>query len=122
MKHHLILKLYKPLADDESLPDWTEFINDKSVKSESINPDVDPLLRNLGVKFWVTKEYKSAGPQWNREEMLHGLNRTYRVILQEVYNLPDTLVQQIKLIPSVEDAHALEVGEARLPPQMVSTQ
>jgi thermitase len=122
MKHHLVLKLYQQLGDDVGLPDWTDFINDKSVVRESLNRDVDGLLRDLGVKFWLTKEYKPAGQQWNKEEVLHGLNRTYRVILQDDYNLPTNLVQQIKLIPSVEDARELEVGEASLPPNRISTQ
>lgn len=122
MKHHLVLKLYRQLADDVNVPDWTDFISDKSVVKDSLNPDVDGLLQSLGVKFWLTKEYKAAGQKWNVEELLHGLNRTYRLILQEDYKLPDDLVQQIKLIPSVEDARELKVGEVYLPPHEVSIQ
>jgi thermitase len=121
MKQHLVLKLYHQLTDDKSTPDWTTFINDKSEIRESLTADVDRLLHDLGVKFWVTKEYKPAGTDWNKEEIAQGLNRTYRMILQEDYKLPENLVDQIKLIPSVEDARELKVGEVRLPPREIST-
>jgi hypothetical protein len=41
MKEHLILKLHRQLSDDRDMPDWTTFINDKSVMKESLTPDVD---------------------------------------------------------------------------------
>jgi subtilisin family serine protease len=114
-RHHIILKLYEQLADDLNIPDWLDFINNKSVVKEHLNPDVDRLLSDIGVKFWLTREYKPAGAQWNTEERREGLNRTYRMILQQDYALPDNLVQQIRLIPSVEEAHALKIGEAEVP-------
>jgi subtilisin family serine protease len=121
MKHHLVLKLFQQLTDDQNLPDWTAFINDKTVIRENLIPEVDRLMRELGIKFWVTKEYKPAGDDWNKDEIQHGLNRTYRMILQDDYNLPANLLSRIKLIPAVEDARQLEVGEVRLPPREVST-
>lgn len=121
MKHHLVLKLFQQLTDDQNLPDWTAFINDKTVIRENLIPDVDRLMRELSIKFWVTKEYKPAAGDWNKDEIQHGLNRTYRMILQDDYNLPGNLLSRIKLIPAVEDARQLEVGEVRLPPREVST-
>jgi subtilisin family serine protease len=79
-------------------------------------------MSDLGLKFWVTKEYKPAAPAWSSDEIRQGLNRTYRMILQEDYVLPKDLVQRIKLIPSVEDARELEIGEAKLPPPQLATQ
>ena len=121
MKHHLVLKLVQQLTDDYNLPDWTTFINDKTVSRESLTPEVDRLLGELGIKFWVTKEYKPAATDWNKDEIEHGLNRTYRMILQDDYNLPENLVSRIKLIPSVEDARELEVGQVRLPSPEIAT-
>lgn len=121
MKEHLVLKLYRQLSDDRDMPDWTTFINDKSVMKESLTPDVDRLLHSLNLKFWATREYKPAGADWNTDEINNGLNRTYRLILQQEYELPANLVDQIKLIPTVEEARRLEVGEVRLPPPDVST-
>ena len=122
MKRHLILKLHQQLSDDSNIPDWMSFINDKSRVRENLNPDVDRLMNDLGAKFWVTKEYKPAAREWNKEEISEGLNRTYRLILQQDYNLPANLVECLKLIPSVANARELEVGEARLPKPDVSAQ
>lgn len=122
MKHHLVLKLHQQLTDDANTPDWMDFINNKSIVRESLNPDVDRLMSDLGMKFWLTKEYKPADSQWNPDEVREGLNRTYRMILQQDYAIPENLVQKIKLIPLVEDARELEVGEARLPQPQLSTQ
>ena len=122
MKSHLILKLHQQLSDDIGIPDWTSFINDKSRIRENLNPDVDRLMNDLGVKFWLTKEYKPAALAWSNEEISQGLNRTYRLILQQDYNLPANLVERLKLVPSVENARELEVGEARLPKPDVSAQ
>lgn len=121
MKEHLVIKLYRQLSDDRDMPDWTTFINDKSVMKESLTPDVDRLLHSLNLKFWATREFKPAAADWNQDEINSGLNRTYRLILQENYQLPANLVDQIKLIPSVEEARKLEIGEVPLPPPVVST-
>jgi thermitase len=121
MKEHLVLKLHRQLPDDRDMPDWTTFINDKSVMKESLTPDVDRVLHDLNIKFWATREYKPAGADWNIDEINNGLNRTYRLILQENCNLPANLLDQIKSIPSVEEARKLEVGEVRLPAPVVST-
>lgn len=122
MKPHIIVKLHQQLADDLIIPDWLNFIRNKSVVKENLNSDFDRLLRDNGLKFWLTREYKPAGAQWNAKEMREGLNRTYRVILQQDYAFPDNLVQQIRLIPSVENADELKVGEAEQPTHQFSLQ
>jgi thermitase len=122
MKTHVIAKMKQQLTGDADMPDWQDFINDKSVVRQSLNADVDRLMSDLGLKFWVTKEYKPAASEWSADEIRQGLNRTYRMILQQEYKLPANLVQRIKLIPSVEDARELEVGEARLPQPELATQ
>lgn len=122
MKHHLILKLFEQLTDNTEIPDWLNFINDKTVVRESINPDVDRLMNDYGLKFWLTREYRPGEKQWKRDEMREGLNRTYRLILQRDYDLPKNLVEQIKLLPSVEDARKLEIIETEVPDPSLSTQ
>jgi len=121
-KHHLVLKLHQPLSGDSYVPDWQHFIRDKSVVKESIDPDIDRLLAQLGLKVWVTREYESARSQWSAQEVQAGLNRTYRLIFQHDYVVPSNLIARLKLIPSVEDARELEVGEADLPTPDVSLQ
>lgn len=122
MKHHVVVKLRKQLAGGLEIPDWQDFINDKSVVREQLEPDVDRLMRDAGLAFWVTREYKPASDAWNADEQRLGLDRTYRLILQEDYGLPAGLVQNIKLLPAVEDAHGLEVGSTPLPTPQVATQ
>jgi thermitase len=122
MKHHLILKLFEQLAENVEIPDWLQFVNDKTVVKESLSPDVDRLMNDYGLKFWLTREYKPAGNQWSVDETREGLNRTYRLILQRDYDLPRSLVEQIKLLPSVEDVHKLEIIEAEVPHPQLSMQ
>ena len=79
-------------------------------------------MRESGLTFWITREYRSAGPQWSQTEIDHGLNRTYRVIFQQDYHVPDTLISRVKALPIVEDAHLMEVGFSDLPPSHLSYQ
>jgi len=113
----MIVRLYQTLSDDLKIPDWIDFINNKSVIKEDLNPDIDRLFEEMGLKFWLTREYKPEGAQWNAEEIREGLNRTYRIILQQDYALPKNLVEQIKLIPSVEDVREIMIAESYLPSQ-----
>ena len=123
MKHHLILKLRRALEPDLEIPDWVSFINDKSVVVERVEPSVDALLRELKLAFWVTREYKPATTTgWSDDELRSGLNRTYRLIFQGDYELPQDLVARVKQLPAVEDANALTVGESPLPQPQLATQ
>ena len=122
MNHHYVVKLRQPLPDDSKVPDWVDFITDKSRSRESIDAAVDDLFRRSGLKFWVTKEYKPAAHDWSPEEKAQGLNRTYRLILQDDYQLPRNLVEKVNLIPWIEDAHELKVGEVKLPSPQLATQ
>jgi subtilisin family serine protease len=119
MKQHIAIKLHKQLSDNAGIPYWVDFITDKSVVRESVNPEIDRLMREFTLKFWLAKEYKLALPYPSPEEISQGLDRTYRLILQQDYDLPPNLVDRIRLVPSVEDARALAVTEAPIPiPQL----
>lgn len=122
MKSHFLTKLHQRLANDLTIPDWMDFILDKSVIIEKFIPPVDRLMDENGLKFWTTREYKPAGEQWNPEEIHQGLDRTYRIILQQDYHIPATFVNQIQLIPEVESVQRLAIGEAELPQPQLSTQ
>ena len=122
MKHHVVVKLRRELAAGLDVPDWQEFITDKSAVREQLEPDVDRLMREAGLAFWVTREYKPAAAGWSTEEQRLGLNRTYRLVLQEDYGLPAGLVERIRLVPAVEDAHGLDVAAAPLPTPAFATE
>jgi subtilisin family serine protease len=122
MKHHVVLKLHQQLSDDRNVPDWQEFINNKTFVRESVNPEVDRLMAGYDLPFWLTREYKTAGKDWSRQEVEQGLNRTYRLILQKDCELPADLLTRLKHLPSVEDAREMTVAEAELPKPKLSTQ
>jgi subtilisin family serine protease len=116
VKHHLVVKLSKRLPDDDLIPDWLDFIHDKSYQKESLTPEFDRLMRELGVRFWVTSEYKPAlNDVWKPDEVAHGLDRTYRLILQDDYELPPHLIDRLMRLPGIEQARRLDVAEAPLP-------
>ncbi len=122
MKHHVKVKLYQPLDEDLRIPDWQDFITDKSFIKEDSLPAIDRLMSDLGLKFWVTREYDPADDAWGAEERKQGLNRTYRLILQEDFEIPPDLAERIRLIPTVEKVRKLEIGEAPLPAPQLSNQ
>lgn len=120
MKRHFIIKRRKELAAS-GIPDWLDFIHDKSRALEAMEPAIDAIFSREGLKFWLTHEYKPAREAFDADERLHGLNRTYRLILQQDYDLPPGLVERIKLVPTVEDAREIDVASSPLPKPAVAT-
>lgn len=115
VNHHIVAKLRHRLPADLDVPDWHHFIRDKSVVHEQVEPGIDRVMREHGLAFWLTREYAPAGADWNDDERRHGLDRTYRLILQGAAPLPPGLVDEIRALPSVESAHGIDVREMPLP-------
>ncbi|HCB07666.1 MAG TPA: peptidase S8 [Nocardioides bacterium] len=116
MKHHLVVKMRRRLPEPPRIPDWITFITDKSSVVTSVDAQVDAVLRAAGRLFWVTHEYAPALDGWAALEVHHGLDRTYRLVLQQGEDrLPDEVLLKLAAQPSVESAHQLEVGGADLP-------
>ena len=122
MKQHLIVKLRRPLPGGADPPEWRTFIHDKSRTFTSLNPEFDRLMDEAGLKFWVTREYRLSQFCGSSEEAEQGLERTFRIILQEDYDLPAALVERIRLTPLVEEARAISVTETVLPSPDVAAQ
>jgi thermitase len=122
VKQHVVIKFRERLAASASIPYWVDFIKDKSSVRESANSDVDAVMRELSMRFWMAHEYRVNANAPSAEEIAQGLDRTYRLILQQDYELPEGLVDRIRLLPSVEDARALDVTQAPLPTPQLSTQ
>jgi thermitase len=122
MKHHVVIKLHDQLSNSDSIPYWIDFITDKSVVRESVNIAVDHLMCELGMKFWLAKEYKLHALVPTEEEIREGLDRTYRMILQQDYQIPANLIGRIQLMPFVEEARAIAVTDIKLPVPQISTQ
>ena len=121
MKRHLMLKLVEQHPEDADIPHWLELIDDRSKSRVTFLPDIDRLFGESGISFWTTSEYDYADSQWDADEIRSGLDRTYRLILQEDYDLPPDLVEQIKLLPFVEDARDIQIGEVHLPEVALSS-
>jgi len=116
VKHHLVVKMRRRLPEPPRIPDWITFITDKSSVVTSVDAQVDAVLRAAGRLFWVTHEYAPALDGWAALEVHHGLDRTYRLVLQQGEDrLPDEVLLKLAAQPSVESAHQLEVGGADLP-------
>jgi thermitase len=121
MKKHIVLKLVEQHPDDADIPHWLEFIEDRSKSRDTIQPALDRLLQNAGIKFWTTSEYDTADTEWDEDEIRSGLNREYRLILRDAYELPPMLIEEIKLLPFVEDARDIQIAETHLPDLKVSS-
>jgi thermitase len=114
VNHHLVVKLRRALDAGLDVPDWHHFILNKSVVHEQIEPSVDRVMRDYRAPFWLTREYAPAGADWDDEERRHGLDRTYRLILQHDDRLPAALVEAIRALPVVERVHGVDVAAAPL--------
>jgi hypothetical protein len=42
------------------VPYWVDFINDKSVVRTRVDADIDRLMAEAGLSFWLTREYELA--------------------------------------------------------------
>ena len=121
MKHHVIVKLFRALPNS-AIPYWIDFINDKSTIRESVNAEIDRLMSEHGLKFWLAREYRVGIPTPSADELRTGLDRSYRLIMRSDGSVPDGLIQSIRRLPSVEEARAIDVSDVTLPAPRVSTQ
>ena len=126
MKPHIIVKL-KEGVEPVTAPYWADFIDNKSTAVENLNRNFDEVMRKRKMKFWVTSEFKPHTKdqhpqykQWSKEEVESGLNRIYRIILQEDTDIPPQLIEDIKLVPVVEKASPGRVGVSKLPEEGLS--
>jgi subtilisin family serine protease len=91
-------------------------LRSKGAAVETLHPAVDAVLAKYRVPVWATTEYAPAGAAWSDEETRAGLNRMYRLILQEGTSIPDGLIQDISLVPIVERVRPGTIASADLPP------
>lgn len=115
MKAHLIIKLFQPL-DNNAVPHWIDFIHDKRNSKTKFDNPIDEVFKKFNLDFWITKEYKPDKENiYSVDEIKSGLNKIYRVILQQEGTLPDRLVENIKFLPEVAEVRPAFIGEAELP-------
>ena len=115
MKPHIGIQLREG-AGVKPLPHWEEILRSKVGAHETFHPAVDAVLRRYRVPVWATAEYAPAGVAWSDDEVRAGLNRMYRLILQEDTDIPRGLVEDISLLPIVEKARPGAIVSTDLPP------
>jgi thermitase len=121
MKPHLVVKLSRGAAKPQSpIPHWQPFIRDKSHCVEAFEHRFDDEMHQQGLRFWVTQEYAQAGHGWTEDEVRAGLDRIFRIILQGAASLPQWLVSRIRLNPSFESVHSIEVSDTPQPVRSAS--
>ena len=114
MKPHVIVQL-KPGVPAADVPHWASVIRDKRDAPEQLIPAIDTVLRKARVPVWVTHEYSPATTWWSPEETAAGLDRVYRLVLQEDRSIPPAIISDISLIPQVERVRIGGIAESPLP-------
>ena len=113
MRPHFGIQLRE--ATETPLAHWAAIITDKRLASDRLSPGVDAVLDRYRVPVWVTREYEPASGTWSDAERQTGLNRMYRLILQEHSEIPEGLIQAIALVPEVELVRPGAIVTAELP-------
>jgi subtilisin family serine protease len=114
MRPHLLLKLRRA-PEIEPLAHWADIIESKSRASERLVPEIDSILNHHRVPVWVTQEHRPNAGRWTEEEVRAGLDRIYRLILQNDGEVPPALVRDISLLPQVEYVRLGAIGTADMP-------
>jgi hypothetical protein len=117
VKQHIELK-YRPDTPRPEAPYWEEIIRDKSQAVGETHRDVARILARYALPVWVTQSYAPAGKTWSPAEIASGLNRIYRLVLQEDRAISPDLVHDISLLPVVEYARIGRIGSGELPEPM----
>lgn len=73
MKQHLVIKLRDSPGARVAAPEWRRFVNDTSRAVYGLTPAFDRVKADVGLPFWVTREYELAAAGGNPEERAHGL-------------------------------------------------
>jgi subtilisin family serine protease len=114
VKPHIELK-YRPETPLPDAPYWETIIRDKSEAVTETHRDVARVLARYALPVWVTQAYAPAGSTWSPAEIASGLNRIYRLVLQEKRTIPPRLIHEISVLPVVEYARVGRIGSAELP-------
>ncbi len=115
MKHHLVLKLAASPPGVAGVPSWPDAVGDKTRATTRLEPSVDRAIHDAGLAFWTTHEYRPAGTTWSDEEVRHGLDRTYRLVLRDAGEPGADLLARLQALPTVDEARGTQVVAAPLP-------
>ena len=115
MKPHFIIKLKNAIVPRP--PSWEEILKNTSLSSPvSITNNIDHLLNSISLSVIVTSEYNfKLGNRWSADELVSGLDRIYRIILKDSFEIPEHLMERLSNLPEVEYARPGHIGYTKLP-------
>lgn len=113
MKPHFVVRLREKL--EGSVPYWIDVAQRRTTPRKYTFPELDNLLQQAGLQVQITHEYTPAARQWSAQETASGFNRIYRVILMQEGELPQALIEQVRLLPEVEFVRLGQVVQTPLP-------
>lgn len=122
MKPHLIVKLARALPSPP--PSWQDALalENADIPTRSGHAAFDKALTRSGVPVSLTAEYTPRLPgRWSADELASGLNRLYRLVLQEDTTFPPALIQAISLLPDVEYVRPIRIGQTVMPRPTAAT-
>lgn len=117
MKTHLGIVLVRGARPAVEPPPWEDVAAGLVTAPQRFIPTVDRVLDERRVPVWVTREYRPAGgaERFGTDEVLAGLDRRYRLVLQRDGAVPDGVVAALAALPDVESVHPGAVGAIDLP-------
>jgi thermitase len=113
MKQHVIVQLKKELDADNL--HWTVAVKGEVALPEKTIRSIDNIFKKFGLKYFISNEYQPASQVWSSDEIATGLNRTYRIILQEDTTIPLALVDELRQLSEVEKVRLGTIAKATLP-------
>lgn len=121
MKNHLIIWIDqgKGIVD---IPFWGDLIRKDNLKADKFYPEIVSVFKKHKVPVLYSKEYKPKLQEWSADEVGSGLDRVFRVILQEDRKFPPELVNDISLVPYVKRVKPGEIGVADIPTRISEAQ
>ncbi|MBD2208051.1 S8 family peptidase [Calothrix sp. FACHB-1219] len=114
MKPHIKIKIRQGVAI-APLPHWQELLEDRMIANTHLHPHIDSLLAKYDLPVWATQEYRPAAKDWDAAELASGLDRIYRLILQQERAIPDRLIEELSHVPIVEEVQIGAIAQADLP-------
>lgn len=121
MKNHLIVWIDQG-KDIIEIPFWGDLIRKDKLKSDSFYPEIESLFQKYKVPVLYSKEYKPNLKQWSEDEVKSGLDRVFRIVLQEDRKFPPELLREIALVPYVRKVKPGEIGVADIPTRVSEAQ
>ncbi|EWY41327.1 peptidase S8 [Skermanella stibiiresistens SB22] len=118
MKPHLIIRLVPQAASaTATAPAWSDAVRDKSGVGSRLHPEIDRVFDRHRVGVLVTAEYRprDRSGTWSAQELESGLNRVYRVVLNDDRRPPPDLLRDLAALPVVESVRPGLVARAELP-------